>query len=81
MTTVNYSIALLDASQANSLLAGFVNVLCDSVNHGASVGFLPPLSFEDAETYWRDVFAGVERGSIIKRLMDFLHLFFLNLFS
>lgn len=65
MTTANNTITLLDATQANSLLAGFVDVLCDSVNHGASVGFLPPLPPEEAETYWRDVFAGVERGSIL----------------
>ncbi|MBI1294425.1 GNAT family N-acetyltransferase [bacterium] len=65
MLTLNYTVTLLNATQARSLLPGFVDVLCDSVNNGASVGFLPPFRPEDAQAYWREVFAGVERGSIL----------------
>ncbi|MCB0117144.1 MAG: GNAT family N-acetyltransferase [Caldilineaceae bacterium] len=65
MRTPNHTITLLDASLANTLLDGFVDVLCDSVNNGASVGFLPPFPPEDAAAYWHEVFAGVARGSIL----------------
>jgi acetyltransferase len=40
-----------------------VAVLTDSVDSGASVGFLPPLDREEADRYWQDVEAAVERGS------------------
>lgn len=37
------------------VLDGLVDVLVGVVAQGASVGFLPPLSREDAERYWRGV--------------------------
>lgn len=65
MIAKDYVISLLDATQALAQLNDFVDVLCNCVNNGASVGFLPPLSAEEAETYWRDVFADVARGQIV----------------
>jgi acetyltransferase len=37
----------------------FLHLLHDSVEGGASVGFLPPLSRAEAEEYWSGVFADV----------------------
>jgi len=36
-------------------LAGLARLLIDAVEHGASVGFLPPLRPEEAEAYWSGV--------------------------
>ena len=55
ITTLNAQ----DFSQYNLLLAG---LLIDSVNGGASVGFLPPLSQEVALQYWGEVRAEIARG-------------------
>jgi acetyltransferase len=38
-------------------------VLTDSVDGGASVGFLPPLDAGEADRYWQGVEAALERGS------------------
>lgn len=65
MIATDYAIVLFDATQALAQLHDFVDVLCDCVNNGASVGFLPPLSAEEAEAYWRDVIADVARGQIV----------------
>ena len=40
-----------------------VAVLTDSVDGGASVGFLPPLDAGEADRYWQGVEAAIERGS------------------
>ena len=37
-----------------------IELLIDSVDHGASVGFLPPLSEVDAEHYWATVNAEIQ---------------------
>ncbi len=51
MTIVRQIIA-----QEVSLLGGLCDLLTDSVNNGASVGFLSPLSRETAKQYWERVF-------------------------
>ena len=38
-------------------------VLTDSVDGGASVGFLPPLDLAEAGRYWQGVEVAIERGS------------------
>ena len=43
-------------------IRGLANVLCDCVAGGASVSFMPPLTIERAEAFWRDVAEGVARG-------------------
>ncbi len=50
--------ALTDAQ-----LEALVELLCDSVNHGSSVGFMAPLDTDEARSYWLEVRAAVERGS------------------
>lgn len=59
---------LLDADRARALFPDLVALLRDSVDHGASVGFLPPLADDEADAYWdkviRDLAAG-ERVLIV----------------
>lgn len=52
---MNNSIERLDPSTARALLPDLIDLLCDAVDSGASVGFLPPLSPQEAEAYWREV--------------------------
>lgn len=40
-----------------------IHLLLDAVQSGASVGFLPPLSEEEARDYWQAVFAEMAGGS------------------
>lgn len=41
------------------LLSPLCELLMDTVNYGASVGFLAPMTQETAMQYWRDVFAAL----------------------
>jgi acetyltransferase len=59
-TTVLAQVELLAGRDARGLRAGFVELLRDVVNGGASVGFLDPLSDDEAAEYWDDVFDDVE---------------------
>lgn len=47
------------------LLPGLVLLLTDSVESGASVGFLPPVAESEAVGYWQDVISAVRAGSKI----------------
>lgn len=42
-----------------------INLLQDTVSSGASVGFLPPLSEEDAHQYWSGVIQEVAEGTCV----------------
>jgi acetyltransferase len=53
------SIECVRAGDEARVLPGLVALLQDTVASGASVGFLPPLSEEEARGYWQAVFAGV----------------------
>ncbi len=53
------SIQNVSFEQAQELLPELVHLLRDTVDGGASVGFLPPLSAEDATQYWNTVFEDV----------------------
>jgi GNAT superfamily N-acetyltransferase len=46
-------------------IAGLSDVLIDCVEGGASVSFMLPMTRAKAETFWRDVAAGVARGERI----------------
>ncbi len=50
-------IRFLEAPEAASHLDALVELLRDSVDGGASVGFLPPLEVAEARAYWEDVVA------------------------
>jgi acetyltransferase len=55
----------LDASDARRHLDQFVALLADTVDNGASVGFLRPLDAGLARGYWDEVFASMARGTKI----------------
>jgi GNAT superfamily N-acetyltransferase len=66
-------IARLTESDARAHLDQLVAVLTDTVDHGASVGFLRPLDASLARDYWHDVIAAVGRGTrilLIARIGD-----------
>lgn len=56
-------ITRLTAPQAHDLLDALVDLLRDSVDGGASVGFLPPLDSAEARAYWDGILAEVAAGS------------------
>jgi ribosomal protein S18 acetylase RimI-like enzyme len=55
----------LTAAQAQEIVPELIEILRDSVDGGASVGFLPPLAEEEARAYWEEVLAGVEREVLL----------------
>ncbi len=57
------SIERLTAQRARDLLPELITLLQDTVDSEAAVGFLPPLSEEEALEFWLGVIAEVERGS------------------
>jgi acetyltransferase len=53
----------LNADQAHELLPVLVTLLQDVVNSGGTIGFMPPVSSEEASTYWQDVIQAL-RGTL-----------------
>jgi GNAT superfamily N-acetyltransferase len=49
-------IAIIHPMEEQRVLPELIHLLQDTVASGASVGFLPPLSAEDARDYWSAVF-------------------------
>ena len=58
-----FTIQLLTTAPTDRLREGLIDLLCDSVEGGASVGFLSPLTRETAGAYWQDVLREVESPS------------------
>lgn len=56
---------MLDAAGARTHAAQLRALLLDAVAHGASVGFVMPLSETVADAYWREVAHALEAGSRI----------------
>ncbi len=56
-------IELLGGEATRRALPALAALLQDSVDGGASVGFLPPLARGEAEQYWRGVAAAVDGGA------------------
>lgn len=53
----------LDSADAIKVQDDLAALLCDAVNNGASVGFLPPLDMDTARRYWTDeVFPALSTG-------------------
>jgi acetyltransferase len=50
-----YSLETISPEQGQAILAELVTLLQDAVASGASIGFLPPLSEEEAQAYWTAV--------------------------
>lgn len=65
MTDEACPVEQLTADQSQTLLPQLVALLQDSVNDGASVGFLRPLAEDVAERYWREVIRDVADHSRI----------------
>ncbi len=63
---MNVELRFLDVTEAAAHLEALVELLRDSVDGGASVGFLPPLEATEARAYWEGVLA--ELGSASRRL-------------
>ena len=52
-------------STENSSIPGLCQLLMDAVMGGASVGFLAPLSYETALSYWQHVFSNLSNGLVL----------------
>jgi acetyltransferase len=55
----------LQVSEVRTLTAGLIALLQDTVESGASIGFLPPVAPEEASQYWDAVIARMEAGDRI----------------
>lgn len=55
-------IAPIAPDQLPDLAPALIDILIETVGLGASVGFLAPLSFEEAEVFWLGVGAALARG-------------------
>jgi ribosomal protein S18 acetylase RimI-like enzyme len=59
---VTVQVRSVSAGSFENCLPGLCRLLADSVDHGASVGFLAPLEPADAEAFWRRVEGAVASG-------------------
>ena len=57
---MNMNIQRLNSDTITNLIPGLARLLQDAVGDGASIGFLPPLSSEEAVHYWQDVAASLQ---------------------
>ena len=62
MATPDFGIEALDADAARREQAALVALLRNVVDDGGSVGFLPPLSADEAREYWESVAVAVKGG-------------------
>jgi ribosomal protein S18 acetylase RimI-like enzyme len=60
---VHIAIESLGAEEAARELPGLSALLEDAVEHGASIGFLPPMAPGEAGAYWRTVVVALREGS------------------
>jgi ribosomal protein S18 acetylase RimI-like enzyme len=51
------------SAEIGGLLSSLVVLLQESVNEGASLGFLPPLSADEGERYWRSLAPELDAGT------------------
>ncbi len=58
-------VTILSEDEAISALGDLSDLLIDSVNNGASVGFHRPLAEDEAAVYWQDVCADVGQGGVL----------------
>ncbi len=62
-----FTIQLLTNTPTDTLRDGLIDLLCDSVEGGASVGFLAPLKRETAGAFWQDMLR--EAGSPLRVIL------------
>ena len=53
----------LSALELEHFIPDLTGLLTDAVSSGASLGFIPPLTYRDAETYWRSLVPELRAGS------------------
>ena len=58
-------IRMLDDRQALAAVPALAEILVDSVEGGASVGFMKPYSIDDARTFWQGTSEAVARGETL----------------
>ena len=58
-------IVRLDAEEAADAVTSLAELLVDSVDDGASVGFVWPFEADDAAAWWKAVFSDVRRGVVV----------------
>ncbi|HEX2584526.1 MAG TPA: GNAT family N-acetyltransferase [Steroidobacteraceae bacterium] len=63
--TESIRIERLNTQRANELKTELVNLLQNTVDHGASVGFLRPLKSELADQFWSHVISGINTYRIL----------------
>lgn len=61
--SASISIEMIRPEQETAVLPELIKLLQDTVASGASVGFLPPLSAENAQQYWSEVFREIAHGT------------------
>jgi acetyltransferase len=59
------SIAVVPPKEEEGILPELIELLKDTVESGASVGFIPPLGEGEARQYWQGVFRNVKQGTHI----------------
>jgi ribosomal protein S18 acetylase RimI-like enzyme len=64
ITPMNVSIATLTAAEIERALPQLVGLFQDAIDSGAALGFLPPLTADEASSFWRRVGASVEAGTL-----------------
>jgi ribosomal protein S18 acetylase RimI-like enzyme len=60
-----HEIKQLSEEQAKAILPQLVGLLQDTVNGGASIGFIPPLTSGPAEEYWNETTREIAQGKRI----------------
>jgi acetyltransferase len=63
--TNQISIELLNSNTSPKHLPALVEILQDSINSGASIGYLPPFPDSDARAYWAGVLEKATNGSVL----------------
>jgi acetyltransferase len=58
-------ITQLNAEAARDSLMELIALLKDGVDTGASIGFLPPLAHEEAQSYWEKRIRAIEAGETL----------------
>ena len=61
----NFEIQSVSAEQLGAQMWAFVALLQDSVDSGASVGFLPPLDAPAAVQYWNELIYDLQDGAVV----------------
>jgi ribosomal protein S18 acetylase RimI-like enzyme len=59
---VTVTVRTLDATEAARRIDALVEILCDAVDSGASVSFLPPMDPASARRFWEKTIAAVAAG-------------------